>query len=104
MADDLDQADQIYVARSVIYNGEKSEGAIGVGDLVSFLIGRTRELTAQQIGYLSSRPDLLSLYERLKSSLNVAEMPVAASLASDPAPDHLSALKHYLEDARATLS
>jgi len=76
-----ERAQDLYVARSVIDDTPGERVVLGLADLVRYLADPAADLTQQQWQVCRENPRLKADYERLKSRLLVAELPVAAAAA-----------------------
>lgn len=102
MSEDLERAEEIYVLRSVLRDGEPSPGLVGIGDLVRLVRGGSSRkgsaLDVEQTRFLFSQPRLMKIYRALKQPLAVAELGMAAAASDGDIP------ARFFDGGRLTLS
>ena len=76
------RADALYAARAALADAAPRPRGLGVGEIVQFLTGSRRSLSADEQRALFANPKLRADYRRLKAQLSVFELPAQAA-ASD---------------------
>lgn len=82
MAEDLDVAERIFVAQSLLDETNPDADVVTVADIARFMDGRSSSFTMEQTRYMFSRPKLLTAYRQLRQQVTVVEVPAVAA-ASD---------------------
>ena len=75
-------ADRLYAARAAMAEAQSRPRALGVAELVQFLVDRNRSLSAAEQQALFASPQLRADFQRLKSQLRIVELPAQAAASA----------------------